>query len=287
MKWKMANGNWQMANRFFIYHFSSSIEASLEGNMRIAPGVEMLELSAMLMNGPGILCPTLIWDEKEAVLVDAGLPGMARQFMDAIVNAGVQPEKLTGIIITHHDLDHIGSLGELQRMMPHHVRIMAHPDEVPYIQGERRPIKMTPEMMAKMEEQMKAVPQEQRQAMKGMMESMRNQKITIDRELVDGETLPSCGGIQIIHTPGHTPGHICLYLHASRILIAGDSLFVEEGKLSPAPAFINADTSLALQSLKKLTRCDVAGVIAYHGGLFRDAPNARIAEICSQSQAGA
>jgi len=255
--------------------------------MQITAGVEMLELSAMLMNGPGVLCPALIWDENEAVLVDAGLPGMARQFIDAIVKAGVQPDMLTTIIITHHDLDHIGSLGELQKMVPHHVRIMAHPEEVPYIQGERPPIKMTPEMMAKMEEQMKAVPQQQRQAMKAMMESMRNQRITVDRVLADGEVLSCCGGIQIIHTPGHTPGHICLYLPANRTLIAGDSLFVEEGKLAPAPAFINADASLALRSLKKLARYDVAGVIAYHGGLFRGAANARIAEICSQSMTGA
>jgi glyoxylase-like metal-dependent hydrolase (beta-lactamase superfamily II) len=254
--------------------------------MQITAGVEMLELSAMLMNGPGVLCPALIWDENEAVLVDAGLPGMARQIIDAITNAGVQPDMLTTIIITHHDLDHIGSLGELQRMIPHPIRILAHSDEVPYIQGERRPIKMTPEMMAKMEEQMKAVPQEQRQAMKAMMESMRNQQITVDRTLADGEVLPFCGGIQIIHTPGHTPGHICLYLPASRTLIAGDSLFVEEGKLASAPAFINADAPLALQSLKKLARCDVACVIAYHSGLFRDSPNERIAEICSQSLAG-
>ena len=86
--------------------------------MLVAPGVEMLELSAMLMNGPGTLCPTLIWDRENVVLVDAGLPGMAQQFLEAIRQAGVSPERLTTIIITHHDLDHIGSLGELQQLIP-------------------------------------------------------------------------------------------------------------------------------------------------------------------------
>ena len=103
--------------------------------------------------------------------------------------------------------------------------------------------------------------------------------LRVDRPLTDGELLPYCGGIQIIHTPGHTPGHICLYHAATKTLIAGDSLFVEGGKLAPAPAFINADTPLALQSLIKLTRVDIANVIAYHGGLFQDSPNARLAEI--------
>lgn len=248
--------------------------------MQVAPGVEMLELSAMLMNGPGTLCPTLIWDRENVVLVDAGLPGMAQQFLEAIRQAGVSPERLTTIIITHHDLDHIGSLGELQRLTSNRVKIMAHAGEVPYIQGELRPIKMTPDMMAQMEERMKSLPEEQRQALKAVRESM-NQKLTVDRTLADSEVLPFCGGIQIIHTPGHTPGHICLYLQASKTLIAGDSLFVEAGKLAPAPAFINADTPLALRSLEKLTQFDIANVIAYHGGLFRDSPNTRIKEISS------
>jgi glyoxylase-like metal-dependent hydrolase (beta-lactamase superfamily II) len=247
--------------------------------MQVAPGVEMLELAATLMSGPGTLCPTLLWDPQDVVLVDAGLPGMAPQFLKAMAQANVSAEKLTRIIITHHDLDHIGSLGELLRIPAQRVEVLAHAQEVPYIQGEKRPIKMTPEMMAQMEERMKGLPQEQRQAMGSMFESLKSQKLTVDRTLADSARLPHCGGIQVIHTPGHTPGHVCLYLQASRILIAGDALFVEGGNLVPAPAFINADPSLALASLEKLTRYDIAGIIAYHGGLFRDNPNGRLAEI--------
>ena len=247
--------------------------------MKIAPGVEMLELPAMLMNGPGVLCPTLLWDGREVALVDAGLPGMAPQFAEAMARAEVPVETLTRIIITHHDLDHIGSLAQVQRSVPHPVEVLAHADEVPYVQGEKRPIKMTPEVMAQMEEQMKSLPDERRQEMRAMFESLKDQKITVNHALRDGETLPYCGGIKIIHTPGHTPGHVCLYLQASRTLIAGDALFVENGRLVPAPAFINADSTGAMASLKKLASYDIANVVAYHGGLFRDDPNGRISEI--------
>ncbi len=242
--------------------------------MRVAPGVEMLELSAILMKGPGVLYPTLVWDRENVVLVDAGLPGMARQLREAMEQAGVREQKLTAIIVTHHDLDHIGSLGELQKSAPQHIEILAHREEAPYVEGERWPIKMSPEMMA-------TLPEEQRHRMLAMVQKLREQKIRVDRALEDGQVLPYCGGMQVIHTPGHTPGHICLYLPASKTLIAGDSLFVEAGKLAPAPAFINADTPLALRSLRKLTSHDVANVIAYHGGLFQNSPNARIAEIVS------
>ena len=107
--------------------------------MLVAPGIEMLELSAVMMNGPGSLYPTLFWDRKEAVLVDAGLPGMLPQLFEAVKQAGVSKEKLSRIIITHHDLDHIGSLNELQKALTQRVEVLAHAAEAPYIQGERVP----------------------------------------------------------------------------------------------------------------------------------------------------
>ena len=255
--------------------------------MHIAQGVEMLELKAELMDGPNTFYPTLLWDKQDVVLVDAGLPGMASLIRGAIEQTRVPFEKITRIIITHHDLDHIGSLGELQRSLPHPVEVLAHAEEVPYIQGERTPIKMTPAMLQQMEEQMKSLPAERRQAMRSMRDATKNQKLKVDRTVGDGEILPCCGGIQIIHTPGHTPGHICLYLPASKTLIAGDALFVADGRLTPAPPFINADTPGAMASLAKLTRFDIANIIAYHGGLFRDDPNQRLAQILRENQIGA
>jgi glyoxylase-like metal-dependent hydrolase (beta-lactamase superfamily II) len=255
--------------------------------MQIAPGLEMLELKATLMDDPNTFYPALLWDHKDVVLVDAGLPGMAPQIREAIEQAHVPFEKLTRIIITHHDLDHIGSLGDLQRILPHPVEVLSHAGEVPYIQGELTPIKMTPAMRKQMEAQMKDVPEERRQAMQSMMDAMKNQRLKVDRTIDDGEVLPYCGGIQIIHTPGHTPGHICLYHPASKTLIAGDALFAENGKLGPAPSFINADTMMAIASLNKLAGCDIANVIAYHGGLYRDHPNQRLAQILCDSAAGA
>ena len=49
--------------------------------------------------------------------------------------------------------------------------------------------------------------------------------VGVDRIVEDGEELPFCGGITVIHTPGHTPGHICLYIGQNKTLIAGDALF--------------------------------------------------------------
>src|ERR1700756_3087629 len=51
-------------------------------------------------------------------------------------------------------------------------------------------------------------------------------KVEIDRSVATGETV-SAGShtAQILHTPGHTEGSICLYFEADKKLIAGDTLF--------------------------------------------------------------
>jgi glyoxylase-like metal-dependent hydrolase (beta-lactamase superfamily II) len=234
--------------------------------MRIANGVEMLEISANLTLGPGIIHPTLVWDQDEAILVDVGFPGQLPQIKEAIEKAGVSFSKLSKIIITHHDLDHVGSLTSILRESDHKIEVLAHEKEKAYIQGELLPIKMA---------QSNTIPAEQLEKMKMIY---RNK---VDKTLNDGEELSCCGGIEIIHTPGHTPGHICIYLKESKILITGDALNITDGQLvGPAPQF-TFDMAMAIQSLQKLTRYDIKKVICYHGGLYESQANQRITELAN------
>jgi glyoxylase-like metal-dependent hydrolase (beta-lactamase superfamily II) len=103
--------------------------------------------------------------------------------------------------------------------------------------------------------------------------------VTVDRTLEDGEELPFCGGITIIHVPGHTPGHICLYIRQSKTLVAGDALSAEGGKLGPLPNFASLDWRLALRSLDKLVGYDIDTVICYHGGVSKGHVRRSIAEL--------
>ena len=104
-------------------------------------------------------------------------------------------------------------------------------------------------------------------------------KVKVDETLKDGMELPYCGGINIIHTPGHTPGHICLYLNRSKILVAGDQLHIDNGELVGPDPMHTPDMKKATDSLKKLLRFDIEQVISYHGGLFTSNPNEKIAEL--------
>jgi glyoxylase-like metal-dependent hydrolase (beta-lactamase superfamily II) len=234
--------------------------------MRIASGVEMLEISANLTLGPGIIHPVLIWEPEEVILVDTGFPGQLPQFIDAMEKAGISFTKLSKVIITHHDLDHVGGLSRILKESPHKIEVLAHEQEKPYIQGEQLPIKVA---------QSKTIPEEQLEKIKMIYGNK------VDKTVNDGEQFSCCGGIEIIHTPGHTPGHISLYLKESKTLITGDALNISDGHLvGPVPQF-TFDMDIAIQSLQKLIRYDIKKVICYHGGLYEGQINQRIAELAN------
>jgi glyoxylase-like metal-dependent hydrolase (beta-lactamase superfamily II) len=250
--------------------------------MKIADGVEMLEIPANLMTGPDIINPVLFWDKDEVVLADAGFPRQTQEFREVFSKAGVPFERLSKIIVTHSDTDHVGGLANILNESPQKITILAHEKEKPYIETDLPPIRM-----AQMEAQLKTVPEEMRQKMTGLYESLianyKKLKANVDKTVEDGEELPYCGGITVIYTPGHTPGHICLYHKPSKTLVSGDALNIEGGALVHAPRFTCLDKEQYDESLKKLTRYDIETVVCYHGGVYRDNPNKRIAELAGIS----
>lgn len=105
----------------------------------------------------------------------------------------------------------------------------------------------------------------------------------VSHSLKDGERLPFAGGLTVIHTSGHTPGHISLYHEPSQTLIAGDALIVKDGRLlGPNPAN-TPDMKTALRSLHKFKNFAIKTVICYHGGAFNDHANRRLAELADEA----
>ncbi len=92
--------------------------------------------------------------------------------------------------------------------------------------------------------------------------------IPVDRAVLPAETLPWCGGIDIVHTPGHMPGHISLYLPASKRLIAGDAVVIEAGKLDIANPHYTLDLEAAVRSVEALLDYDIEHLLCYHGGRY-------------------
>jgi len=239
--------------------------------------IKLLDVPVNTMGKPGVIHPTLIVDDETVILADSGYPGQLTPVREAMQQVGVPFERLTQVILTHHDIDHIGGLREILGELPGRVRVLAHAEEKAYIDGSKRPLKL-----AKMEANLEALPE----AMKGFYPTFKrafeNATVPVDETLTDGDEIPLCGGIRVIFTPGHTLGHISLYARESKTLIAGDALCVEDGMLNIAPAANNYDLELCKRSMQTLANYDIETVFCYHGGLYQERPNQRIAALATE-----
>ena len=248
--------------------------------MQVANGVAMLEISAVVLGKTETIFPTLFWDETTALLVDAGYPGQQHLIQAALQRYGAPLDHLLNIVLTHQDIDHIGSAPALLPLVPHKIDVWSHPLEKPYIQGEKRLLKITPAAIAQILEALPGDwPEEKRAAFKFALENPP--KVQVDHPLSGGQELSWYGGIVVIDTPGHSPGHISLYHQPSKTLIAGDCLVVVENELRlPRPEMCH-DFKLAAKSVQKLTDYNLEAVICYHGGFYNKGVNSRIAELAT------
>ncbi|APB72036.1 MBL fold metallo-hydrolase [Paenibacillus polymyxa] len=242
--------------------------------MNIGNQLLILKVPIESFFGKTTIYPVLLKDEDGLTLIDTGMLGQLEPLRKAISDVGEDISRLKRIILTHQDIDHIGNVHALLDLLPN-TALLAHKDDVPYMTGERPFVKLTPERI----KQMDTVFRQQAEDMIRRLPDLRFAHI-----LEDGEHLPYGGGIQIIHTPGHTPGHISLYVPAQKLLLAADELLVVEGELVGPAESATPDMPLALKSLDKLTVLDVEKILCYHGGYYDQNVQARLQTLCQERE---
>lgn len=96
-----------------------------------------------------------------------------------------------------------------------------------------------------------------------VLHSAERTDIPIDRVVEDGETI-SLGGIdlEVVHTPGHNPGHICLYIRRDKIMFTGDHVLANSTTALQPPW---GDMAQYIQSLRKLLDYDIDLMLPAHG----------------------
>ncbi|MCL1948510.1 MAG: MBL fold metallo-hydrolase [Turicibacter sp.] len=226
--------------------------------MKLAHNVEMLEIG----EAGNKIYPVLTWDDAHLVLFDAGFPNQAEEFSQAISDLGFSIENLTEIILTHQDLDHIGSLNAILKLAPN-AKVMALEEEIPYIDGTKIPTKL-----AKLEGNLENLTDRQKEIYHYLKSGFAFAKAPVDVAVTDGETLPISGGLAFIHTPGHTPGHMSILLEESGILIGGDAVNIQDGELIGSNPVYMDKMDLAEKSLEKIKNLDVKGIVTYHTGYW-------------------
>ena len=146
----------------------------------------------------------------ELVLIDAGWPGKADNVLQAIRQMGRAPDDLKHLVFTHGHPDHIGSAAALLRETD--ARTYMHALDAPFAEsgGPFRPMTAAPGLVAHLIFPLVWHPNDK-------MEPFR-----IDQHVLEGETLPLAGGLQVIHVPGHCAGQVAFLWQGKRLLIAGD-----------------------------------------------------------------
>jgi len=223
--------------------------------MKINKNITMLTIA---LEGERAMHPVLLRDDENLVLIDTGYPRHTSQIAEAIAATG-QP--LTHIILTHQDIDHVGAVTRLMALFPD-VKVLAHEDEAKYMDGTATPVKLAA-ALARYEGSTSG----EKLEIDKYAERFSEIRFKVDQTLRDGEVLPIAGGIEVVHTPGHTPGHMCLYLRGSRLMVLGDSAGVADGgTLTDFNPIYIQDIELARKSIQKIMTHPIAGFLGHHSG---------------------
>lgn len=153
----------------------------------------------------------LLVSDEGLTMVDSGLAGEAGHIVAQIEGAGYPLQALRSIVLTHWHGDHTGNAAELARRSG--AQVVAHREEAPLIDNSQ------PLPSSSFGQRLLNV--------LGDHVLLRRAPCTVDRPVEDGDVLDALGGIRVLHTPGHSPGSICLYHPERQILFCGDVLFNE------------------------------------------------------------
>ncbi|ALV63364.1 hypothetical protein ADU37_CDS16650 [Thermococcus sp. 2319x1] len=185
----------------------------------------------------------LIERGEKLFLIDAGLPGEYEKVLKYIEKLGYVPEDVETIIVTHAHYDHVGSLKDLKDATG--AKVAAHKDEIPYLTGEK---KFRREI----------------------------EPVEVEIELNDGKEIE---GLRVIHSPGHTPGSICLLDLETKALFVGDLVMEENGKLKEIPHHYSLDPMKNREAIKKLLDVDFVHLLPGHGRPILDEGKEKVREL--------
>ena len=151
------------------------------------------------------------------LIVDTGLD--ARDMMTFLAQHQLEP---VAVILTHGHADHIVGLRDVLRDYPQ-AKVYIH----------------------KLDASLLADPEANLSAFAGLPFTSAPADVLLD----EGDLVQEAGiTFQVLHTPGHTPGGICLYAEPEGILFAGDTLFADGVGRTDFPG---GDAAQLIDSIRK------------------------------------
>jgi glyoxylase-like metal-dependent hydrolase (beta-lactamase superfamily II) len=95
--------------------------------------------------------------------------------------------------------------------------------------------------------------------------------VKVDENLEEGQVLPVLGGLQVVETPGHAPGHLSYFVPSAGILFCGDSMRSDGKGFRGSRSRNNWDQAMAEASVRKQKELCARVVCPGHGPAVYDA----------------
>jgi glyoxylase-like metal-dependent hydrolase (beta-lactamase superfamily II) len=207
--------------------------------MELAGGVYALEQTVTQGGRTVTFYPAAVETPQGPLLIDLNYEGHLDAVEASLEEVGLALDDAWGLVLTHQDSDHAGALAEFRERTD--AVVFAHRECAPYVDGREHPIKSP--------------------------EDDRYPPADVNVELVEGVTFATeAGPMEVIETPGHTPGHVSLYFREAGLLVTADALTTEDGTLAGPSEQYTPEMEEALDSAEKLADRSVDRILCFHGG---------------------
>jgi glyoxylase-like metal-dependent hydrolase (beta-lactamase superfamily II) len=230
--------------------FCDTIQAKETTGMKIIDNVFVV---------PGVVANIYVLvDDDGLTLIDAGLPRSEKKILAYVNGLGKSASDVKRIILTHSDLDHVGALAALQKATG--ARTYASQIEADAIAAGKPSRQINPTgfslrriLFTLMGPFFKATP------------------VKVDEILASGQSLPVLSGLQVVETPGHTPGHISLFAPGAGVLFCGDSMVTDGNGIRGSRPGVTWDAAKSKASVQKQAELGASIVCSGHGPVVKDA----------------
>ncbi len=205
--------------------------------------------------------PTVIQLNEKNYMIDCGYEETFDEFVTALEAVGIPLNNLHGIIISHDDIDHLGAL-HLFKKANKDLRVYSSLTEEPSVSG-----KIKSERLIQAENSLQNLPEDYKEWAKNFINQLRSiQRVPVDQTLRENDRI--LDDLIVINTPGHTKGHISVYIPAKNTVIANDAIVIEDEELNIANPQFTLDLPEAIKSVEKIRNLKPVRLICYHGGIL-------------------